>query len=103
MKIELLSWAESDLSKGSYFYERQQIGLGNYFIDSLLADIESLQIHAGVHPRYQGFHRLLAKRFPFAIYYKVREESVQIYAILDCRADPKKAIQFFTDLASKGL
>jgi hypothetical protein len=34
---------------GMAFYERQQQGVGEYFWNSLLADIESLQIHAGVH------------------------------------------------------
>ena len=35
-----------------------------------------------------GDHRLLAKRFPFAIYYRIQNEVVRVYAILDCRRDP---------------
>jgi plasmid stabilization system protein ParE len=33
-------------------------------------------------------HRLLAKRFPFAIYYRVEGDPVQVYAVLDCRRNP---------------
>ena len=33
---------------------------------------------------------MLSKRFPYAIYYKVEEDEVIVYAILDCRQDPKK-------------
>jgi hypothetical protein len=35
-----------------------------------------------------GFHRLLSKRFPFAIYYERRADEVLIHAVLDCRRNP---------------
>ena len=31
---------------------------------------------------------MLIKRFPFAVYYLIKESSIDIYAILDCRRDP---------------
>lgn len=71
MKIALLDEAEQDLLDGFAFYERQETGLGAYFLDTLFADIESLQIHAGVHAQNFGYSRLLAKRFPYAIYYRL--------------------------------
>ena len=40
MRIELLDSAEKDLLDGFDFYERQSIGLGDYFIDTLFSDIE---------------------------------------------------------------
>ena len=61
MKIEILDEAREDLVEGFRFYERQLEGLGDYFLDSLFADIDSLQIHTGVHARYLRYHRLLAK------------------------------------------
>ena len=36
----------------------------------------------------ESFYRLLARRFPFAIYYRVERSTIDIYAILDCRRDP---------------
>jgi len=33
---------------------------------------------------------MLAKRFPFAIYYKFNKKEITIYAILDCRINPHK-------------
>jgi len=35
-----------------------------------------------------GYHRLIAKRFPFAVYYRLIEETVLVMAVLDCRRDP---------------
>jgi len=88
MKVEVLDEAEEDLVDGFRFYEGQAEGLGEYFLDSLSSDIDSLQIYAGIHPLHFGYHRLLAKRFPFAIYYRVDNEVARVYAVLDCRRDP---------------
>jgi hypothetical protein len=44
MRIEILDSAEKDLLDGFEFYERQSKGLGNYFLDSLFSDIESLYL-----------------------------------------------------------
>ena len=76
MKIELLDAAEQDLLWGFAFYEKQERGLGSYFMDALCSDIDALQLYAGIHASYFGFHRLLSKRFPFAIYYRLSDETV---------------------------
>lgn len=71
------------------FSERQAAGLGNYFFDSLFAEIDSLQEKAGIHRKVFGFHRLIAKRFPYAVYYSVDADVVIVRAVLDCRRDPQ--------------
>lgn len=89
MKIRILDSVSQDLIAGYLFYEKQSAGLGNYFIDSLFSDIDSLQIYAGIHPIYFGkYHRMLSKRFPFAIYYRIVDNEVMVYAVLDCRRNP---------------
>jgi plasmid stabilization system protein ParE len=88
VEIRLLESAKDDLREGWTFYEQQAAGIGDYFLDSIHADVQSLRLYAGIHERAEGFHRMLAKRFPFAIYYLIEEERIDIYAILDCRRDP---------------
>jgi hypothetical protein len=89
MKIKLLNSASQDLISGYWFYEKQDRGLGAYFIDSLFSDIGSLRVYAGIHPIcFDKYHRLLSKRFPFAVYYLIEDGVVLIYAILDCRRNP---------------
>ena len=89
MQIRLTSAAEQDLQDGFLFYEMQQPTLGSYFLDSVYADIDSLILYAGVHAKPLGrFHRALAKRFPFAIYYEVVGQIVTVVAVLDCRQNP---------------
>jgi len=88
VEIRLLESAKEDLRAGYWFYERQSVGVGEYFLDCLQSDLRSLQIYAGIHARAEGFFRMLAKRFPYAIYYLVNHVRVDVYAILDCRRDP---------------
>ena len=89
MKLRILASAKVDLEEGSRFYEAQSAGLGDYFITSVGADIESLRLYAGTHPvAYKGFHRSLCRIFPFAIYYLISPDAATIYAIVDCRRDP---------------
>jgi plasmid stabilization system protein ParE len=88
VKVEILDEAERDLIEGFRFFEAQEKGLGDYFFDSLSADIDSLRLYAGIHTLHLGHHRLLSKRFPFAVYYEVDGNRVRVNAILDCRRDP---------------
>lgn len=89
MNIHIVDSAMDDLLDGFRFYENQRAGLGAYFMDSLFSDIDSLQIYAGINPVLFGtYYRLLAKRFPFAIYYKMSKPDVFIHAVLDCRRSP---------------
>ncbi|WP_089938551.1 type II toxin-antitoxin system RelE/ParE family toxin [Candidatus Entotheonella palauensis] len=88
MRVQILDEAQQDLIEGYHFYEGQEEGLGDYFLDSLFSDIDSLQFYAGIHPVFFGYHRLLSKRFPFAVYYRVENETVKVYAVLDCRREP---------------
>lgn len=88
MTIRLLSLALDDLDAGRRFYERQQAGLGGYFLDSLYSDIESLLLYAGVHAKVLGCYRALSRRFPYAIYYRLEGEEIQVWRVLDCRQRP---------------
>jgi hypothetical protein len=89
VKIEILDAAEDDLIEGFHFYEAQQSGLGTYFLTNLFLDIETLRLNGGIHRKvYKDYRRLLAQRFPFAVFYKVREDTVFVYGIFDCRRDP---------------
>ncbi len=95
MKIKILSSAYNDISAGRDFYENLGNGLGDYFLDLLFSDIDSLVLNGGIHLKIYGYYRLLSKRFPYAVYYKIDEEcdgdkSIIIWRVLDCRQNPKK-------------
>jgi hypothetical protein len=88
MTVVVLEDAADDIEAGRTFYELQETGVGDYFTASILADLSSLVLYAGIHRLHFGFHRMLSKRFPFAIYYQIEGDVSYVYAILDMRRDP---------------
>lgn len=90
MRIKILSSAVADLHTGRLFYEKQGEGIGEYFFDSLFSDIDSLVLYAGIHQKVFGYHRLLSKRFPYAVYYTLEEDVAVVWRVLDLRRHQDK-------------
>ena len=86
--VIILLEAKEDVEFGRQFYEDREAGVGQYFIDCILSDLDSLKFHAGIHREVYGFHRLLSKRFPFAIYYDINGNFARVAAVLDMRRNP---------------
>ena len=93
MKVKILPTALEDLDRGRRFYARQGKSLGNYFLDALFSDIDSLELYAGIHMKVFDYHRQLAKRFPYAVYYQVDGETCIVFRVLDCRQEPEKTTE----------
>jgi len=90
LRLKVLSDAQEDLLAGYRFYEQQAPGVGDYFLESLFSDIDTLVLNAGIHPiHFRHYHRLLSRRFPYAVYYRVDGDTVVVFAVLDCRRSPK--------------
>lgn len=98
MKVRILRSALGDLEAGRAFYERQGAGLGNYFIEPLFSEIDSLALYGGIHREVEGFQRLLARGFPYAVYYRVIGGDVVVFRVLDCRRDPHRIRQALEEL-----
>ena len=91
MKVKdvlILKEASDDLNEGKAFYDIQEPGVGNYFWDCMISDIESLIIYAGVHRKQIGLYKMLARRFPYALYYDIIEDVAYVVAVLPMRRDP---------------
>jgi plasmid stabilization system protein ParE len=93
MRLRILPSALEDLDRARTFYARHGEELGEYFLDSLFADIDALALYAGIHYQIWGFYRMLARRFPYAIYYKVEADVCTVWRVLDCRRNPTRLRQ----------
>jgi hypothetical protein len=80
--------AASDVEDARDFYELLEPGVGELFVDSILADMDNLKSFHGVHPMHFGFHRMLSDRFPFGIFYRDKGMETQVFAVLDLRRHP---------------
>ncbi len=89
-RVAVLTEAAADIEAGSSFYERQESGLGAYFVRSILEDLHRLGSLYGAHPIHHGLMRMLSERFPFGIYYREADDAIEVLAILDLRRDPDR-------------
>lgn len=88
--IRLRAEAEGDVRAALAWYENEREGLG----DELLADLNSTfaamaEGPAGFPVVLPPFRRALLARFPYAIYFRETDESVQVFAVFHARRDPR--------------
>lgn len=89
-EIILLEEVYDDIKKGILFYRSQEAWVADYFYNSIIADIDSLRLYAGVHRVVNNYYRMLCRHFPFAIYYNIEDNILIVYAVLDVRSNPQK-------------
>jgi len=83
--------AELDLAEAYAWYEKRRAGLGEEFLSSVDACLESIrrqpEMHTLVHETYR---RALVRRFPFAIFYEYADAGVTVYSVFHTSRDPEK-------------
>jgi hypothetical protein len=91
--VFILEEAFDDLTEGKAFYDMQETGVGDYFWDCLISDIESLIIYAGIHSKKFDLYHMFSKRFPYTIYYEVTDNIAYVVAVLPMRRDPSRIMK----------
>jgi hypothetical protein len=87
-RVVVLEEAAADIESARDFYDGIEPGVGTYFLQRIVEDIERLETLSGIHGLHFGFHRMLSERFPFGIYYRETNDETQVFAILDLRREP---------------
>ena len=81
--------AEAELEDAFLWYERQIAGLGNQFLLSVDAVINSIRRNPRQYPVvYKNIHRALTRRFPYQIFFTVKDMYVVIIAVFHGMRDP---------------
>jgi toxin ParE1/3/4 len=81
--------AAVDIINAFEWYEARRSGLGVEFRNALNRTFELTQHMPTAGPEvHRGLRRLLLKRFPFAVYYRVHEDTVEVLGCLHQRRDP---------------
>jgi toxin ParE1/3/4 len=86
--------AETDLLEARDWYESQRAGLGAEFLTEIDATIRVLIRDPQRHPvYYRGFRRVLARRFPYKLFYSLKGDRVIIFRILHVRRDHPRLLR----------
>ena len=83
--------AEQDIAEAYAWYEGRRVGLGEEFLSSVDACIETIRrtpdMYSTIHANYR---RSLVRRFPYAIFYEHVDGSVTVYCVFHTARDPSK-------------
>lgn len=89
MRVRFLKSAEQEFADAEERYEGSQEGLGAEFYQEIDHAISEIALHPIRWPTAHGdVRRLLANRFPYAIFYQVRINEVVIVAIMHTSRSP---------------
>lgn len=80
--------AEADLQKAWNWYESQRPGLGDELLIEVQAAIRRLESDPENRPfYYRDFRRLLTRRFPYKLFYRLDGGRVIIFRILHAKQE----------------
>ena len=83
--------AEADIEEAFRWYEAQSPGLGPAFVRAVDACLAGIERHPELYAeQYRRARRVLLRRFPYAIFYVIQAESIDVVACFHVRRDPRR-------------
>ena len=83
--------AETDLRDAYGYYEECRPGLGQDFILCIEASLEKITKHPHQFPvTHKTIHRALVKRFPFGIFFTIKENTIVVLAVMHGSRSPSR-------------
>jgi toxin ParE1/3/4 len=78
--------AEADLQQAQAWYESQRAGLGGELLNEIRHAVRLLETDPERRPvYYRDFRRLLTRRFPYKLFYRVEGDRVLFFRILHAK------------------
>jgi plasmid stabilization system protein ParE len=82
--------AEADLAEAKTWYERKREGLGEEFVLCVEAGLEHIRRAPEAATEVQpGVRRVVVRRFPYAIFYRVDPDQIAVLAVYHSKRDPR--------------
>jgi plasmid stabilization system protein ParE len=91
MNLPLVFHADVDgeILEAYRWYEQQCAGLGDDFLVKIEEVLDGLRQTPQIHQKIYGdVCRALPRRFPYAVYYRIHADRVEVIAVQHSRRDP---------------
>jgi plasmid stabilization system protein ParE len=90
MNIRFLPVAEQELDDAFCWYEEQAVGLGDVFLNEINKSLQLVATYPKVQTTvHNGIRRCLVNRFPYGIFYGIKNDSAVIVAVAHLKRQPK--------------
>lgn len=88
-KLRIRQEAEKDLQEAFDYYQLCRMGLGHEFVMCEDAALHAIQRNPLQYPQvYKNIFRTFVHRFPFGIYYLIKQDIIIVMAVLHVRRNP---------------
>jgi len=82
--------AEADVGEAFEWYEAQHPGLGPAFRRALGIAVAAAENQPEAHPViHRNTRRVLLRKFPYALYYRILEENIAVVACIHGKRHPR--------------
>ncbi|MBI5216080.1 MAG: type II toxin-antitoxin system RelE/ParE family toxin [Ignavibacteriae bacterium] len=89
-RVEFWKEAADEFLDAVRWYEERSAGLGREFLRSLDICLSNIRRYPKLYPEiYRTARRALLRKFPYALYYVIQEETIIVIAILHTSRHPK--------------
>ena len=90
MIIRFSSDADAELAEARQWYAHQREDLDLEFMDSVEEALTRIVRNPHLYPIvYRTLRRAVVRRFPFAVFFDVSEDEIQVIAVFHSRRDPE--------------
>jgi plasmid stabilization system protein ParE len=90
-RVVVRAWARRDIREARLWYRNISYDLGESFLRSVAqAAALALEHPLAFHATYRKFRRVLLKRFPYALFYRIDKNRMVIVAVLHQARDPRE-------------
>lgn len=89
-QISIRPEAEIEIEEAYHWYEEQRDGLRSDFLLCVEEGLEKIRKTPDIYPIvHRNVRRLLIRRFPYGIFYTIRQDVITILAVFHGHRDPK--------------
>jgi plasmid stabilization system protein ParE len=90
MIIRFTPDADAELADARQWYARQRENLDQEFMESIDDALSRIVRNPLLYPIvYRTLRRTVVRRFPFAVFYEVTADEIQVIAVFHSRRDPE--------------
>jgi toxin ParE1/3/4 len=91
--VSIRAGARADLQKAYDWYEECRTGLGDEFLAAIAETLLRLEANPEGFPvYYRGFRRILTRRFPYKLFFRIEGEGVIVFRILHGAQDHRRRL-----------
>ena len=90
-RIRFEEHVEADLAEASFWYDRQQPGVGDRFLTAVFDTLDRIAEMPSAYPRARGeTRRARVRNFPYSVFFRIDDEDAAILAVMHDSRDPRR-------------